>query len=915
MKRKTVSLILTAVMALGVLTVAVSAGSLPFTDVKEGRWSYDAVSYAFEKGYMKGTSEDKFSPAGTMTRAMVVTVLFRREGTPAEYDSVTDGTMKFTDIPANEWYTEAVEWAYSTGVVNGLSETKFGPKASITREQLATMLYRYSENAPVSVSGRADLETFSDGTAVSGWAKEAVSWAVEAALVKGTDRGELDPKGLATREQFAAIMERYDTTFRLEYNTPVIQSTYTEKEYPPVEDADIYVSVNGDDSADGTLEHPLATFAKAAEAVRELKKTKTEGDIKVAFMAGNYGSLGISLTEEDSGTDSQQIVYCKYGDGDVIFDNGCDIKLEDFEDITEEEKTIFSKKAVDNIKKADISYLSGIAYDDLVLFSDSGMLWEARYPNKYTDGSDQLFECAATGYTNESLLLVHRALKRKILTYHTLTDMKVYGYLVRGYQKHLLKVKSYDEETGEIVISDYWTGDYYGHLNPNKIDCSMCFVNISEELDMQGEYWIDSSTGTLYIYNPDSDLHIPLEGTMINMDRASNITFRGLTFRNTREQFINERMGHGIYVELCHFTCSANNIGNMFLGSEVGTPKDLKFTENVFETFYGHVLKVDGECEGQYRFDKETKVVFDNNLVRRSNIVYDFRCAVDMPSCSNLLFSHNRFEQCSRGAISFSHSYDVVVEYNDFDSVMCNAQDGGILYADWCVDGRNLVVRYNSFGYVTTAGIGTFGFYVDDNTCGAVIYSNLFYNTGNCAAMINGGRDCDIHDNIMISTNEYDLGFGSNSPRKDVEELIDTIPYDESRDSVWADYQGEAFVKVAGAWGMCFDNIALYENYRNAIAERWPCILDYHINIWNRDDPNYLFNDVNSFTGNIYINKHANVPVINGNEVVMKYHTRENETGYSLDENPVFNNPTAGDYTVRDGVDFPDIQFEKIGRY
>ena len=906
--KKTFAALFALLMVLSCVTVA-TAAKTGFSDVAEDRWSAASIKYAVDNGYMKGVGGDKFDPEGSLTRAMVATVLWRREGEPKP-----TAPSGFSDVPANEWYTDAVAWAKETGVVKGITATTFEPDGLITREQLATMLFRFSSSAPVSVPERADLTPFSDDEKVSGWANEPLGWAVEAGLIKGTDGNRLAPEGDATREQFAAIIERYDGSFALKYNAPVVRSHYTEKEYPLVDDADFYVSTTGSDDNDGSFEHPFRTWERARDAVRTLDKTGRDG-ITVAFFAGDYGPLSVTLSAEDSGTPERPVTYCKYGDGDVTFDNGVTVGADEFSPIGEDEYGLFPDKAVSKIKKADVTGLVAGDPDDLVIFTDDGILIEARYPNRYPDGTDQLVTMGAAAASRDSYRLTSRILTNRIAKYHTVRGMKVYGYIVRGYQKHTIKVSSYDPEEQIIRLLNPEAGDYYGAINPDKDDCDMAFLNISEELDAAGEYWLDSETMTLYVYDPHGTLRIPVYGTMITMDHASDVAFRGLTFLNSRERFIDEKLGHGITVERCRFSVAAANEGLMFRDSEIGVPKDVRFASSEFENFYGAAVKIEGGCEGEHRFDKETRAVFDNNLVRATNLVYDAYNGVDMRNCSNLTFSHNRFERCSRGAISFSRSYDVLVEYNDFDSVMCNSTDGGILYADWSADGRNLVVRYNFFGSATTEGIGKYGFYVDDWTCGAEVYSNLFYNTGNCNVMVHDGRDCSIHDNVSVTTQAHGGSFSVIGARADLEENAGDIIWEEGRDSVWSDYPHDIVWKAESVWSEFFHNAESYENYRNAILERWPEILEYHINFNDRDDPKYIFNSVNDVRDNVFINKDAEAYSVSDREIVRRYTATEGQVGYYLTENPLFVNPSRGDYRVKDGVDFPDIHFEKIGRY
>ena len=170
---------------------------LPFTDVKADDWFYEAVKYAYDNKLMDGTASTTFAPFMTTNRAMVVTILWRLEGQPE-----TDATLSFTD---------AVRWAASEGIVKGYSDTVFAPNDTVTREQLATILYRYAEYKEYDVSAKGDLTTFTDGSAVSTWAADGMTWAVGAELITGKDGGKLDPTGTATRAEVATILMRFLT--------------------------------------------------------------------------------------------------------------------------------------------------------------------------------------------------------------------------------------------------------------------------------------------------------------------------------------------------------------------------------------------------------------------------------------------------------------------------------------------------------------------------------------------------------------------------------------------------------------------------------------------------------------------------------------------------------------------------------
>ena len=177
---------------------------LPFTDVKADDWFYEAVKYVYDNKLMDGTSSTTFAPLMTTNRAMVVTILWRLEGQPE-----TDATLSFTDVESGVWYTDAVRWAASEGIVKGYSNTVFAPNDTVTREQLATILYRYAESKGYDVSARGDLTTFTDGAKTSSWAAEAMEWAVGSKLLSGKGGNVLDPTGTATRAEVAQIFMNF----------------------------------------------------------------------------------------------------------------------------------------------------------------------------------------------------------------------------------------------------------------------------------------------------------------------------------------------------------------------------------------------------------------------------------------------------------------------------------------------------------------------------------------------------------------------------------------------------------------------------------------------------------------------------------------------------------------------------------
>ncbi len=196
----------TFTMPNGQVTVTVTFGQapLPFHDVTEGDWFYDAVRYAYENGLMDGVGDNLFAPNSQTTRAQLVTILYRLEGEPE-----VSGTSGFSDVAAGIWYTDAVAWAAANGIVNGTTDTTFAPGEDITREQLVTVLYRYAEAKGYDVSARADLSAYPDADQIQSYAAESVAWAVAEGLIQGFEDNTLRPAGNATRAQIATILMRF----------------------------------------------------------------------------------------------------------------------------------------------------------------------------------------------------------------------------------------------------------------------------------------------------------------------------------------------------------------------------------------------------------------------------------------------------------------------------------------------------------------------------------------------------------------------------------------------------------------------------------------------------------------------------------------------------------------------------------
>jgi hypothetical protein len=179
--------------------------SKEYTDVKGDAWYAKAVRFAMANNMMNGVSATTFAPNGSMTRAMFVTVLARLDGT--ELDN--NATSVFKDVPTGQWYTGAIAWATKSGLLYGVGDGKFAPNGTLTREQTATLLFRYASRKKYDVEPRADLTGYKDYNKIGSYALDAISWANAKGIIKGVSANSLAPVGNCTRAQVAEMFRLF----------------------------------------------------------------------------------------------------------------------------------------------------------------------------------------------------------------------------------------------------------------------------------------------------------------------------------------------------------------------------------------------------------------------------------------------------------------------------------------------------------------------------------------------------------------------------------------------------------------------------------------------------------------------------------------------------------------------------------
>ena len=875
----------------------------PYKDVKVKRWSYADIMYVTENGLMNGTGEGIFAPAETMTRAMVVTVLYRLQGEPE-----VDYSTKFKDVKEGKWFTNAVIWAAEKEIVNGVGDNKFAPMETITREQLATIIMRYAPTEYIITNETKDITGYADYKRVHEYAREALSWANAIGLITGVTEDTLVPREGATREQFAKILrcfKEYDKyEYALAYNDPKGFSTYTEKEYSLVTDADIYVATDGSDANPGTLDKPVKTFAKAKELVRELKKTAT-GEIKVAFKAGNYGSLdNLQFTAEDSGTEAVPITYCAYGDGDVVFANGYMISESDFKPLDESEKALFEEDARENIYKVDLSGKFDKLENNNLIFSSTGVCWEARYPNKTAIGTDASFKDFTTRIEEEGKeewqydkLLCSGLVANTADKFTTYDGLKITGFLRTGWFIDTFPVKSYDRDTNILTIAfdevvfDGYTLPEYPLAFEDRMDDTIFFHNLAEFMDADGEYWFDNDTKQLYIYNPSGDYAISRSGTFMTLNEGADyLSFVGLELNCSTENAI-VSYGDHITFKLCTF---GNIAGFSVISAD--DVNDLTVTECEFFNFA--IIGIN------LRSNADRNLILSANNVIENNYFHDFSLPQYFDASGILLendvgavISHNYFENGAHSAIRYNSCIDTLIEYNIFENMMMTTEDYGAVYTWHSEAFRDNHIRYNIF--MNMVGGAKYGIYLDDGTAGQLVYGNIFYNVEGQNIVFNGGRDNVVHDNVFIKSAwfTWNAGLYSLIENGTPEEIVNHANYQ---------YLVGRMVKEGDAG---------YDLWK----ERWPIMYAYHSDPSKVGEVECLFTTVHYLTNNyafgqrLEVDENGEVKFGAMGELFGQY--CENNRSYGIDENPIFTDPTHGDYSIREGVDFLDNHFYEIGRY
>ncbi len=711
--------------------------------------------------------------------------------------------------------------------------------------------------------------------------------------------------------------------------SPVTNTVNELAEYESVKSADFYVSPNGNDGSDGSIDTPFLTVERAKQAVRELDKTGKD-EVVVGIMAGDYRASDITFYPNDSGTEDCPIRYCKYGSGEVIFNGGVSLAADDFTKVTDpavlsrlsdeaKENVLYVDLGKYGITKEDYGKIHAIGqyhtadqYDgdwtgaiySEVFFNDERMSF-AQYPDKgagylYTeevvkvgDGKENgssVNENWGTARNPESdIYRVNQALADRINSWETLDDVWMFGWFKYDWADASTPVGFFNYE--ERTLSPKFVSIYGADEN-----CPYYFFNVFEELTAPGEFYLDRENGFLYIY-PTSDIEnakIDMSLTtdnIISLNNANHIYFEGITFKGTRENAIKLR---GNSNKISH--CTVKNVAEYAIVS-YGYDNVFEYNE-ITRTGRGG-LEIDG---GDTETLKAGNNRVENNLIHDWSEIYQTYCpAVRFYGVGNICANNEMYN--SPNMAIFYNGNNHIIEYNIIHDVCLLTNDGGAIYSGRRWDWYGNIIRYNYIydlgSTVTTADKSVTykpsAIYFDDNLAGQTAYGNILVNIPFCGFLVGSGRDNNIYNNIII-----------NSPRP-----------------VHFDNRARLNIRNYGVYShfeYMYGKLMESPWQTQAWQEAYPQMKNFTFDYSDPDNINLPTNAANSrVTGNLIIDSGESRVFVEDD--VSLFVTVENNymAGKFLMYN-LFNDPEKGDYTfksiqnVRKFIpDFEDIPFDKIG--
>jgi len=697
-------------------------------------------------------------------------------------------------------------------------------------------------------------------------------------------------------------------------------SRYTEKEYGLVEKADFYVAVDGSDDNDGSFEKPFATIEKARDAVRTMDKTG-KSSITVAIKAGEYRISSIAFTEEDSGTAQCPIMYCAYGNGEVILNAGVSLDPADFEKVSGEQAERLDAAARKNVVCVDLgkygitaedygnlhaigSYSTAHKYDgdytgvaNCQLFVNNIRQTIARYPNEGWLKTGDVLEHGQPGESNDNphvavegweelrnprgeTYSVNKKLADRINSWANLDSVWMYGYFTADWAPSSTPIGKFDYENKTLQ------NKFVARFDTTDLPANYYFYNVLEELDAEGEWYLDRENGVLYLYKTEAfdrariTLSLSTE-VVIKVENADYLTFRGFTLEGTRSDAV-QMTGDNNTVESCLIRNVAgcgivvDGYNNLIAGNEITQVES-------------SAVKISGG-------DTVTLTPANNRVY--NNYIHDWtggngKSGIRVYGVGQHI-DHNELRNTTDSAIEYDGN-DHIIEYNLIYDVCLESSDGGAIYSGRSWTDYGCIVRYNAIYNVGQPGFSTpNAVYLDDGLSGQQIYCNLMVNVPQNGVKLGGGRDNEIWGNVIVNTAENGI-YG-----------IEAVYYGSMSSNIW-NYQ-------LPGWENSPKDTEIWKNaYPNLAQTFW--------DEGEQDDPYFVANAANNkVNGNILVNMAGELGKIESS--IAQFSDFSGNAVYIMDLlEAIFADPNNGDYRLKEDAvifelipDFEELPIDRMGR-
>lgn len=708
---------------------------------------------------------------------------------------------------------------------------------------------------------------------------------------------------------------------------PVISTVSKEKNDDKMIIGDFYVSINGNDENNGSIDSPFLTIEKAIEAVRAMDKTEKNG-ITVCIEGGEYRVSSLELTKEDSGTKDCPVTYCSYN-GEVVINGGITLNSADFKNVKDypEIAERLSADAQKNVMVVDLtkapysltsddwgkiyaigSYHTADNYDGdytgplyCELFVDDIRQTVARYPDNeylYTE------EVVKTGLGKESdgaltevknwyeirnpepdVYKVNSELAKRISGWKNLDDVWMFGYWKYDWADASTPIGSFDKDTRELTPK-------FVSLYGTKTDAPYYFFNVLEELSAPGEWYLDREKGLLCMWEPENkdnaEIILSLSLKPVINSEADYITFDGLTVKGTRSDGV-AITGDNNTVENCLIK---NVAGNALV---MNGSNNLAYNNEITRTGKGGIIISGGDTETLTPGNSKA----DNNYIHDWSEIYQtYQPAVTLEGVGNIC-SHNEMANSPHEAITYKGN-NHIIEYNLIHDVCLLSDDAGAIYSgrSWVWYGN--IVRYNCIYNVGSENHRPDGIYLDDAVSGQKIYGNLLINIPSNSIHVGGGRDNVITNNIIVNPGNNALRF-------------DDRAREGALENGWFTH---AYVDSGDMWEALYNSPWQSEAWQNAFPEYKNCTDD----ISKSDSPDYIPNPASTFKNNIIINKNMGYGDVYSS--VWKFSDISENAIYNVGKcDKIFVDIDNGDYNIKDideirkdAPDFEEIPLDMIGR-